>query len=536
MSMNITKVPLLDTGYFSGLTKAYLANDSALQPFYKQYFKLENFALAIEERKHIEINRTHLFEVLDQQHSPFYKEFPGLARAVASLKEPNTFTITTGHQICLATGPLYFIYKIASAINLSRKLKVKYPAYNFVPVYWMATEDHDFEEINHLHLFNKKITWNIDAQGATGRISTKEINSFLDEISTILGDKVNECLYFEEVLNAYSKHPDLAEATRSLVLHLFGDKGLLVIDADHKTLKNDFKPIIKKDIPERISYTEVSNSMQQLIAQNLIKEEKIQVKPRAINFFYLKDNMRKRISFEDNEYKILDTSITFTEAQLLQEIDEFPERFSPNVIMRPLYQEFILPNLAYIGGAGELAYWFELKGTFDAHSVSFPILALRNSFMWIDQKQVDKLKQFEIEIIDIFKPIEQLLQQVLKTIGFNEPSLSSEKEIANQLFDLMKESISAIDQTLVNSADAERQKLFKAIEILEQKLIKAQKLKHETSLNQIKKIKEQLFPEGGLQERFDNILWLNLKYGNEVIHQIIELAQVEMMEFTIIIA
>jgi bacillithiol biosynthesis cysteine-adding enzyme BshC len=534
MPMNITKVPLLNTGYFSGLTKAYIANDANLKAFYNHYFDIENFEKAIEERKKFEVNRVHLFEVLHEQHSPFYKDLPTLAGTVASIKENNTFTITTGHQICLATGPLYFIYKIASAINLCGKLKATYPQYNFVPVYWMATEDHDFEEINHLHLFSKKIVWDIASEGATGRISTKEINPFLNELKAVLGDKVNDINYFQDVLNAYQNNTNLADATRALVLHLFGDRGLLVIDADHNTLKQDFKEIIKKDILHQISFKEVTHTIKNLVETNIIKEEKIQVKPRAINFFYLKDKLRKRISLEEHTYKVLDTDITFTEAQLLQEIDEFPERFSPNVIMRPVYQEYILPNLVYIGGAGELSYWFELKGVFDAHEFFFPMLALRNSFLWIDQKQADKLKQFDIQINEIFKPIEQLSEQVLKVIGFKEPSLSKDKELANQLFESMKENIISIDQTLVNSVEGERQKLIKSIEVLEQKLIKAQKLKHETSLNQIKKIKEQLFPEGGLQERFDNILWLNLKFGKEVINQIIELAHVESMEFTIV--
>ena len=176
--MNVSKVSLLDTGYISGLTRAYIANDASLRPFYNHYFDIENFEKAIEERQKYDINRVDLFEVLNQQHAPFYDQFTGLASTVELIKSQNTFTITTGHQLCLATGPLYFIYKIASAINLCSKLKKRYPQYNFVPVYWMATEDHDFEEINHIHIFNKKTTWNKDVEGATGRISTAGIEQF----------------------------------------------------------------------------------------------------------------------------------------------------------------------------------------------------------------------------------------------------------------------------------------------------------------------------------------------------------------------
>lgn len=531
--MKVNKVPLLETGYFSGLTKSYLNQDERLFLFYNHYFSAQNFEKAIEERKNFEVNREDLHKVLHQQHLSFFDTFSSLKNTVDSLKDNNTFTITTGHQICLATGPLYFIYKIASAINLSKKLKLKFPHYNFVPVYWMATEDHDFEEINHIHLFNKKISWNNNVSGATGRISTQGIETFLNDIKEILGDKINATNLFDLMSDAYQKHTNLADATRYIVLHLFGKHNLLVIDADNQTLKQRFKTIIKDDILSQISNKAVINTIDKIVAADLIKEEKIQVKPRLVNFFYLKDNIRKRITLENGIYSVLETDIQFTEAELLTEIESFPDRFSPNVIMRPLYQEVILPNLVYIGGAGELSYWFELKRVFDNHHVFFPMLALRNSFLWVDSKQMDKLLQYDISLKDIFSSSERLVQQVLQKIGVQESNFSSEKDIANQLFDTLKSKIAGIDQTLVSSVEGERQKLIKSIEMLEQKLNKAQKLKHETSINQIKKIKEQLFPEGGLQERFDNILWLNLKFGQHIIDQTIELADLEEQQFII---
>lgn len=531
--MKVNKIPLLNTGYFSGLTKAYLCKDDKLSSFYNHYFDLNNFDAAIEERQNFEIDRNSLHQVLQKQHQSFFNAFPHLESSIELIKDKNTFTITTGHQICLATGPLYFIYKIASAINLSRKLKEKYPQYNFIPVYWMATEDHDFAEINHIHLFNKKISWDKETADATGRITTNGIETFLNEIKDILGEKAGSVNYFETVVAAYNNQTNLANATRDLVLHLFGDQGIVVLDADDAQLKSRFKDIIKKDIIGQVSNKAVNNTIEQLVNFNLIKEEKIQVKPRPINFFYLKDDFRKRIILDENVYRVIDTEITFTETQLLNEIEEFPERFSPNVIMRPVYQECILPNLVYIGGAGELSYWFELKACFEAHQIFFPMLALRSSFLWIDQKQVEKLTQYNIQVKDIFKPVEELVQQVLSEMGVEELNLNDEKELANNLFDKLVNTINTVDKTLVASSEGERNKLIKAIEILEQKLNKAQKLKHETSINQIKRIKEQLFPAGGLQERYENVLWLNLKFEQISMNEIIELACVNDHEIII---
>jgi bacillithiol biosynthesis cysteine-adding enzyme BshC len=534
--MTVTKLSLLDTGYFSGLTKAYLNKDQRLTPFYNHYFELENYEKAIEARKNFATNRSALFKVLDEQHASYYSTFPDLENVVASLKDNHTFTITTGHQLCLATGPLYFIYKIASAINLSKKLKLKYPQYNFVPVYWMASEDHDFEEINHIHLFNKKITWNAATSGATGRISNSGVETFMNDIKEILGDKINSTNFFDIIHDAYQKHSNLAEATKHLVLHLFGEHKLLVLDADSKLLKNEFKEIIKEDILGQVSNKAVLESINQIVSTGLVKEEKIQVKPRNINFFYLKDKFRKRITLEDHIYKVLETEITFTEAQLLQEIDEFPERFSPNVIMRPVYQEFILPNLVYIGGAGELSYWFELKKVFDRHQVFYPMLALRNSFLWIDNKQSEKLTQLGISTAEVFDSIEILTAKTLKNIGVEELLLNDEAAMTHQLFEQIKTKIAAIDATLGATAEGEKMKVLKSIEMLAQKAAKAQKNKHDISINQLKKIKDNLFPEGGLQERYENILWLNLKFGNNIIDQLIELAAVDKKEFTIIVS
>lgn len=534
--MKVTTIPLLETGYFGGLTKAYLNNEESLSSFYNHYFDLENFEKAIEERMHFDTDRAKLSEVLREQHVSFFEELPGLEANINLLNDKHTFTVTTGHQICLATGPLYFIYKIASAIHLCRKLKVKYPSYNFIPVYWMATEDHDFEEINHIHLFNKKISWNIATQGATGRIQMSDIQPFLNEIREIIGDKISETNAFEAVLKAYENNTNLAEATRSLVLRLFGDKGLLVLDADHASLKQSFKDIIKKDIIEQVSFEAVSSTITQLVSLNLIKEEKIQVKPRNINFFYLKDNLRNRIILQDGVYSVKETAITFTAQQLLQEIEEFPERFSPNVIMRPVYQERILPNLVYIGGAGELSYWFELKKVFEAHQVFFPMLALRNSFLWIDSKQAEKLMQLGIANSEIFESVDVLTAKILKHIGIAELQFGDEQVMVSTLFDQLKTKISAVDSTLGATVEAEKHKVLKSLEVLEQKTAKAQKNKHEISLNQLKKIKENLFPEGGLQERYENILWLNMKFGNDLIEQLIELASIDKKEFIIITA
>lgn len=532
--MQVFEIPLAETGYIGGLTKAYINHDVRLKPFFEIPFGIENIEKAIEQRKNKKIDRNVLFEVMHAQHVDYYQQFPSLEHSVNLLKNTNTFTITTGHQICLASGPLYFIYKIAAAINICSKLQKQYPGYNFVPVYWMATEDHDFEEINHVYLYHQKISWNSSQQGPTGRISTDGINAFMEELRKVLQISSNDNELFNILENAYLKYPNLSEATRNMVLNIFKDYPILVIDADDARLKSCFKEIIHKDITQQTSYNSVNKSITELVDSGLIKEDKIQVKPREINFFYIEKDSRNRIVKEDNKYVVLNSTTSFTEEQLFNRIDKHTEEFSPNVIMRPLYQECILPNLMYIGGAGEMGYWFELKNLFDAFDIPFPILALRKSFLFVDQKQLNRLKQAGITVQDIFKPIDELVELVLKAIGEERINFDRQKNEADALFDTLKEIIQNIDKTLNATVDAEKQKLRKSLDLLEQKVLRAQKNKHETIINQIKKIKEQLFPGNGLQERQDNFLWLNQKFGTDIIHSIIQYASIENSTFTVL--
>jgi len=305
------------------------------------------------------------------------------------LHHENTFTITTSHQLNLFTGPLYFLYKIISVINLTNELKAAYPENNFVPVYWMATEDHDFDEINYFNFKGKKVQWSRQASGAVGRLNTEDLDKVLDVFTANLGFGANSNGIKKLFKCAYLDHKNLADATRFLANELFGIYGLVIVDADDRDLKSLFAPYVKKELTEQTSFTKVSETNEKINSLGF----NVQVNPREINLFYLKEDLRERIVEQNGTYFVNDTDISFTKSELLAELEKHPERFSPNVIMRPLYQEVILPNLCYIGGGGELAYWFQLKSYFKAVNVPFPMLLLRNSVLVKTAKQSEKLKK-----------------------------------------------------------------------------------------------------------------------------------------------
>lgn len=529
--MKVQGVSYKNTGYFSKIVTDYLKQTTELKSFYGNFPNLDGFKKQLETKQlsfKPETRKT-LVKVLDSQNKKL--NISELTKEnIEFLGKNNTFTITTGHQLNIFTGPLYFLYKIVSAINLAKQLKETYSNYNFVPVYWMATEDHDFEEINYFNFKDNKIKWNRESSGAVGRLKTLDFDKVYGEFSDLLGNSKNEIYLKELFKNAYLGHVNLADATRFLVNELFGKYGLVIIDGDNTALKKQFIPIIKDELLYQTSFKEVTKTNEKL--KNI--PYKIQVNPRELNLFYLKDNLRERIIFEENHYKINQTNIVFTKDEILEELNNYPERFSPNVLMRGLYQETILPNLCYIGGGGELAYWFQLKSYFEKVNTTFPILLLRNSALFISNKQMEKLQKLGISISSLFKKQDVLVNQKIKEISKVEIDFSTQKEFLEQQFVLLKEVAKQTDYSFLGAVNAQEKKQLKGLTNLEKRLLKAEKRKHADIVDRIKLIQNELFPNQSLEERTRNFSEIYQQLGKDLIPQLIEHLKPLDLQFTLL--
>jgi bacillithiol biosynthesis cysteine-adding enzyme BshC len=522
-----------ETGFFSKTITNYLDNNPELKAFYNYRPDMDGFKQLIQHKKPTP-GRLVLAQVLKQQYLRVSDAGGSISDLTHSnielLRNENTYTITTGHQLNIFTGPFYFIFKIATAIKLCRQLKAEFPDQNFVPVYWMASEDHDFAEINHTNVGGKKIQWNLDAAGATGRLDTKTIREALNQYKGVLGMENHAPELAEIVETAYSRFDKLADATRYMVNALFAQYGLVIIDADDQRLKQQLAPIIEQDIIGQHSFKNIEDSNAALQKLGV----HIQVNPREINFFYLKDGLRERIVFENGLYEVLNSNIRFTEQELRNEIQQHTDRFSPNVVMRPLYQEVILPNLAYIGGGGELAYWFELKANFDFYKVDFPILILRNSGLIIPKTTADKISKMGFKTADIFKSADVLKTQWIKQNSLNDLTLKEEWRELQCVFERVKLRAFKIDPTLAPSTEAIQARLKHAIDNLERKIVKAEKRNYDTRLKQIDHIKNDLFPDGGLQERNENFGLFYVKFGKQLINDLVEKFEPLDFKFTVL--
>jgi len=525
-----TTIPFHKTGYFSKIICDYLDQKESIAPFYINYPDLNGFKEQLEQKRlsfGVQ-SRASLVESLKNK----YKNLNTSNKVKANiqlLQKENTFTVTTGHQLNLFTGPLYFLYKIVSAINLAKQLKAEFPSDNFVPIYWMATEDHDFEEINYFNFRGKKIRWNIESSGGVGRLSTKGLDELLTVFNAQLGT-TNSANYLKELFHkAYIEHKTLTEATRFLANELFSEYGLVIVDGDDSKLKRQFLPFIKDELFKNISYKEVSKTI-----ASLDKNYKVQVNPREINLFYLSEGLRERIIFENNIYKVNNSSIEFSKEELEYELKLHPERFSPNVIMRPLYQEVILPNLCYIGGGGELAYWFELKTYFETVKVPFPILLLRNSVLLISDKQKLKLDKLNISIEEIFFKQQDLIKKKINEVSELEIDFSKQRGFLVKQFDDLEKIAEQTDKSFMGAVKAQRKKQLNGLDNLEKRLLKAEKRKHQELTHRIKELQDELFPNQSLEERQLNFSEYYLEYGDQLIPRLIESLEPLKLEFTVI--
>lgn len=510
MKFQVQHIELHQAGVLNPLVSDYLKQTPSLRPFYSHFPDEKGFEQALKQADYTYLDREKLFHILQVQAKRVKNTSIETERNLDLLKQKNTFTITTGHQLCLFTGPLYFIYKIISTINLAETLSKKFPQFAFVPVYWMAGEDHDFEEVNHFRVFGKTLRWETTQKGSVGDFDTESLVTVFELFKDVLGTSETAQSLSKLFSEAYLEHKNLCDATRHLVNVLFGKDGLLCVDGNEKEFKHQFKDVLEEDVFENSSATRVEESIKALSDLGYAN----QVNPRKINSFYTQKGIRARIEWDSKEYKILGTELKFSKEELKKKIREDAGIFSPNVVLRPLYQQRILPNLVYVGGPGELAYWLQYKALFAHYKIFFPLLLPRNFVTLIEKPVIDRLSKLKFTTQDSFLPEQHLVKMLVERSGMK-PDLSEENQSLKTLFDGVLQKVTQIDKSLEPAVKAELQKASAGLQNLEGKMSKAIKQRSETEINQIKTIKQKLFPEDQPQERVENFTQFYLRYGNE---------------------
>lgn len=511
------RIPYQQTGAFSKIVLDYLEGAASLSPFYEAHPTIDGIKELIARKQKQSIDRSLLVATLNEQ----YKELTvaeTVNHNIALLAKETTFTICTAHQPNLFTGPLYFIYKILHAIKLASELKKQLPEYDFVPVYYMGSEDADFAELNHFTVEGKKYEWTTSQTGAVGRmVVDKNLLSLLDTLEGQVSIYPYGKEWIDKLRSSFKEGVLIQQATLKLVHSLFSSYGLIVLIADHPLLKATMNEVFEEDL--------FLHTPSQIVSDTGIKLSEHyneQAHVREINLFYLQGSIRERIEQNGDKFIVHNTDITFTASELKEELKAHPERFSPNVILRGLYQESILPNIVFIGGGGEIAYWLQLKDLFKQFNVPFPVLVLRNSFLILEKSWQQKIEKLGLSLESIFQSSDFILNTLVKQRSSHDLALNGKLASASALYDAIYEQAQSVDPTLARHVAAIKKQALDRLQELEKKMLRAEKRKFAEQKQQIEAIKNKLFPKNGLQERVDNIGYYFSRWGQAFIHALYE--------------
>ncbi len=515
--METVCIPHQATTFFSKLNTDYLSGMENLDSFYQFSPDDEGLDKAIAARRQFPVDRQVLTRVLRKQYHN-YSLHENVNRNIDALADENTFTITTAHQPNLMTGYLYFIYKIIHAAKLAQHLQNRHPGKKFVPVFYIGSEDNDLDELGVFRFNGIRFRWQTEQTGAVGRMATHDLQPLLQQLIALIGPPGDNAERLKDmILQAYGKHHTIAAATRYIVNELLGKFGVVVIDPDDAALKALYIPVLQQELLQP-----KANDLVQQTSETLSREYTVQAFSRPINLFYLKDDIRERIEHVDGVWRVLRSNIQWNKEELEAEIIAHPERFSPNVILRGLFQETILPNVAFIGGGSEVAYWLQLKPVFDHYHIFFPALVLRQSVLWIDPKSAELQRRIGMMDEELFQPTEKLVRSFVQKHTHKDLQLEDIRQQMNNIFDQVKAKAVNIDVTLRASSEAALTKMRHQLDTMEKKMMRAEKRNMAEQLSQIYKLRNKLFPNESLQERYDTFMPYYLEQGEAFFDTLME--------------
>lgn len=494
---NIARIPFTEISSIPQLIKDFL---SKKLPGSEEFvFDIDKIDTQIQQKKnsYSARNRKVFSEVMKSQHeglelSEKQKHYLEL------LSEDNTFTVVTGHQLNLFTGPAFFVYKILQTIKTAELITGKAQNTHVVPVFWMATEDHDFEEINHFKTSSALYGMQAKSGGAVGRIGIED-RFFMQDFKAEFKDTLYGTELIRWMEEAYGPEGNLSDATRRLVNRIFSEYGLLIVDGDDARLKELAAPAFQEELLEKKLY----NASREQVAFLNEKYGKVQVNPREINLFYLTDT-RNRIEYRDDVFSIVDKNIVFTRDEILEELHSHPENFSPNALMRPVFQETVLPNLAYIGGNAEVMYWLELKDYFKQISLPFPVLIPRNSLLFLSAKTLGKIEKSGFEATSFFRNIDDIVKAALLENHELTHLLDRKENEVTAVFNEIKNKAALTDKTFRNLVEAEQTRQMKSFSRMRKRLLRAEKRKHYEKIERLNNLYLEVHPGKNWQERVFN--------------------------------
>lgn len=542
--IDIQRIPT-SLGGFSPLYCDYLSNYPKVQQFYETDFhQIQNYGKIAEHISSKFKLRGEIAAILTEQN----QHFSGTEKTfenIQLLEGKNTLAIVTGQQVGMFGGPLYTIYKIITALKLTEQLNNVLPDYRFVPIFWLEGEDHDFQEMNYVRLLNANrlptdIVYLHDEKqqnknlGAVGEVSFNEsLNSFYEQVRHTLPNTEFKTDIIALFQRAYCVGTTFNKAFAALMNLLFPNAGLVFISSNDPKVKKLLVPIFRQEIET------VPQTSQLIIERSAELENRYhaQIKPKALNLFLFHKSGRYLIEPKEHDFSLKGIRQYFQKEDLLHMVEETPEVFSPNVVLRPICQDTILPTLCYVAGPAEIAYFAQLKRVYEFFNISMPIIYPRTSVTIIEQRHQEILEKYQLDIIELFEHLEKVQKKVIELVSevkVDDLFRDTAKDIDAVLNEL-KFGLNYIDPTLLGALQTTHTKIDALLQVLREKTIEAQKRKHEIALRQIQKVTNTLFPNGNFQERELNVLNFLNKHGMEFLNLLKNEIQIDKFRHQVIL-
>ena len=524
----------------------YLNDFEKLKDYYAADFRdRKSWKKLIDKVLSKQKDRSTLIRVLTEQNKQHHCGIRTLAN-IDLLGNENTVAVVTGQQVGICSGPLYTIYKTVTAIKLAEQLSAQFPDYNFIPVFWVENEDHDFGEINKVNVLNpagdvqtiEYLFGGKPFERNPGPVGSIVIDSFIDNFFDRLQASFQESEFklplFTALRGYYRSGATLGAAFVGLMNQVFEDSGLVFLDPGNVELKKILKPVFQKEIAG------LSKTSQMVVDTSAGLEEHYhaQIKAKSINLFMLHKGGRYLIEPRENDYSLKGTRQFFSKEELNSIVENSPELISPNVVLRPICQDAILPTIAYVGGPSEVAYFAQLKPVYEFFDVQMPVVYPRASVTIMEEKVKNILEKFQVDFTEIWSGIDPLLIRIAEQV--------SEVKV-DVLFDLLHRriheavaesrfGIQQIDPTLSGAIDSTLSRIESQLNVLKEKAQSAQQRRQEVTIKQIQKVAANIFPKSNFQEREFNVVYYMNKYGPDFVkwlsgeiiierfqHQLIEL-------------
>ncbi len=474
--------------------------------------------------------RKALSRILQEQNTRYGADDTVLDNA-RSLAGDDTYVVSTGQQTGLFTGPLYTIYKAVTVVKLAKRVSEE-TGVRAVPVFWMAADDHDYAEINHVHVcpadgdalrFELSPDDPNDRRSASGRNLGPGIGPLLDRFADALPDSE----YSPSAVGALRQHctaeTTLSDAFARLMMLLFRGQGLVLVDPTDPALKPLMSPVFEQEIRNPLASTRSVLAVSGKLAEAGFDPQVVR-SPDAVNLFLYQDGQRNALRYRNGRFSNRDGSLSFTGRELLRLLEEAPGRFTHNVITRPLVQDTLFPALAYIGGPAEIAYYGQLAGVYRQFGLPFPVVYPRASHTLVGARTARILEKHGLTISHFVQGIDSVVDRKLRDdmpVQVAEGLRAARGDVEAHYRNL-KGHVTSIDPGLSRIVDASERKTNFALGKLEEKTLRAMKKADGVMRGQIMRADRMVYPNGQLQERVANIWQYVALHGFDIVKTLFE--------------